>query len=183
MDSQDRHWSIYYFDYWERKEWDHTTTTAILQKQYHTTATALHVHVLIFQYNALLCNLALTRRIQSLFDSSTFLIKKNKYSVPSQPALVPSHSRCFRRVSAVGGEGGKVEVFGVTLDPLPQVTSSQSVSWDYPVASVNTFRLHNTLPVPEFLKGKVYCVFHIFPLMLMMLNFLSVCTHNLVSFN
>ncbi|KAG0726026.1 KICSTOR complex protein kaptin [Chionoecetes opilio] len=58
-----------------------------------------------------------------------------------------------RRVSAVGGEGGKVEVFGVTLDPLPHVTSSQSVSWDYPISSVNIFNLKTTLPVPMFLKG------------------------------
>lgn len=59
----------------------------------------------------------------------------------------------------MGGEGGKVEVFGVTLDPLPRVTSSQSVSWDYPVATVNTFRLNNTLPVPEFLKGKTFFLY------------------------
>ena len=67
----------------------------------------------------------------------------------------------YSRVSAVGGEGGKVEVFHVTLDPVPRVTSSQSVSWDYPVASVNTFHLNNTLAVPKFLKGNVYFVWKI----------------------
>lgn len=58
-----------------------------------------------------------------------------------------------RRVSAVGGEGGKVEVFAVSLDSLPRVTASQSVSWDYPIASVRTFSLHSTLPRPSFLRA------------------------------
>lgn len=85
-------------------------------------------------------------------DSPSFPEFSNLTQVTLWMDILYSHDK-KSRVSAVGGEGGKVEVFGVTIDPLPRVTSSQSVSWDYPVASVNTFHLKNTLPVPKFLKA------------------------------